>query len=273
MEGAFSVVKKKKELLGILTVAACAGLMFLAQPGTALYAQKSSSDSLPSRVSPKAQKLLDRAIQALGGQAFLHFKNLSTSGQVYRFYLGQMTMIEPFKNLYVPPDTRRFSYGKGNAIIMVNVGDKNWEYAHQGLDSQSYKELQRWKIANRFGIDNLFRRLIKEKGVLILDNGVDFVSNRTADVIEIFDAQNDRIKLYLHRSDFLPLRVAYRVENPATHEREDYVDKYSNYQRVDGIMTPMSIQRTRNGYRYGAIFRTTAKYNVPVKPNYFKPPR
>src|ERR1039458_502941 len=45
--------------------------------------QQPPAPSLPSRVDPKAQQLIDRTIRALGGQAFLNSKTLTTKGRVY----------------------------------------------------------------------------------------------------------------------------------------------------------------------------------------------
>lgn len=272
MEEAFSVGKNKKSLLKILACLASAVLMALAWPAASRAAQEKPLAPLPSRISPKAKDLLNHAIKALGGSAFLHFKNISTSGNVYFFYNGQMTDLAPYKSVYEPPDKRHFSYGKGDSIILVNNGDQNWEWAHHGMDSQTTKQLERWRLQKEFGIDNLFRSIIRQNGVLILDHGVDFVSNRTAYVIEIFDAQNDRIKLYLRKSNYLPIRVDYRLENPVSHYRDYYVVNYSDYQQFDGIMTPMDVVTVRNGYRFGAFYRNSAKYNVNVPANYFEAP-
>lgn len=272
MEVAYSVGKSRKTLLGILACVAAVGLMSFAGLGTSLAAQKQSLPPFPSRIDPKAKELLNHAIKALGGQAFLTFKNISTTGRVYFFYNGQMTDLAPFKSVYMPPDKRHFSYGKGSAIVLINNGDQNWEVAHHGLDSQSSKQLERWKLQKHFGLNAIFRSLIRQKGVLILDHGVDFVSYRTCYVIEIFDAQNDRITLYLRQSNYLPIRVDFRLRNTASNYWDHYVVNYSDYQRIDGIMTPMEIVTSRNGYRFGAIYRNSARYNVTVPANYFKAP-
>ncbi|MEJ2007887.1 MAG: hypothetical protein P8Z30_06985 [Acidobacteriota bacterium] len=262
--------KNKKVMLGIL---ACTCLVSIVWAGTPPSAQQKPAPSLPSRISPKAQELLNHAIQALGGPAFLNFKNVYTTGRAYAFSYGQMAGLEPFKSTYEPPDKRRFSYGKSKPVILINNGDKAWELDQYGRTSQLPKQVQAWKIANRFGLDNLFRTLIKQKGVLILDHGVDFVANRPAYVIEIFDAQNDRIQLYLRHSNYLPLRVTYRLQNTREDDWDEYVDDYSDYQQFDGIMTPMSVVRTLNGERIGAIYRNNVRYNQDVPANYFEPPR
>ena len=241
--------------------------------GAQQAAPPQSSNSLPSRISPKAQELLNQAIQALGGTAFLNFKNISSAGRVFGFSNGQMAGVYPFKSIYAPPDKRRFTYGKGKPVTLINNGDDGWELDQYGLVHQLPEKIRQWKIANRYSLDNLLRRIIKESGVLILDHGVDFISNQPAYVIDIFDARNVQIRLYLRKSDYLPLRVTYSIQNSATQDRDEYSDDYSDYQSFDGVMTPMNINRQLNGERIGAVYRNKASYNVNVPANYFQPPR
>ncbi len=265
--------KGKNKFLGIVIWAVCLPMIPLAVPAALLCAQQASPPSLPSRISPKAQELLNRAIQALGGQAFLDFKNIYTTGRTFAFSYGQMAGVEPFKSTYAPPDKRRFTYGKGKPVTLINNGDHAWELDRYGLVHQLPDQVRQWKIANHYGLDNLFRSLIKQPGVLILAEGGNFVANQPVDAIDIIDAQNVHLHLYLRKPTYLPLRVTYRLQNPATQDWDDYTDDYSDYLTVDGIATPMTISRTLNGERIGQIFRSNVRYNVTVPANYFEPPR
>lgn len=246
--------------------------MTFAGPWALFGAQKASPPSLPSRISPKAQELLDHAIQALGGPAFLSFKNISTTGRVFAFSRGQMAGVEPYKSTYEPPDKRRFTYGKGKPVTLINNGDQAWELDQYGVTHQLPEQVRQWKIVNRYSLDNLFRSVIKQTGVLILDHGVDFVTNQPVYVIDIIDAQNVHIRLYLGKSTYLPLRTTYRVQDSITQDWDDYVDDYSDYQNVSGIQTPMNIGRRMNGDRIGEVYRSSARYNTTIPANYFERP-
>jgi hypothetical protein len=274
MEGTFSVGKRARYFPAIFT-----GLVLVSTLATAgaVGAQQApaqtSTPALPSRISPKAQDLLNHTIQALGGPAFLNFKNVSTAGRVFGFSYGQMAGVYPYKSVEEPPDKRRFTYGKGKPVTLINNGKEAWELDQYGLVHQLPEKVQQWEIANRYSLTNLLRRIIKENGVLILDHGVDFVANQPAYVIDIFDARNVRIELYLRKSNYLPLRVAYRIQNATSQDWDEYTDDYNDYQAFDGVMTPMNIDRRLNGDRIGAVYRNKVSYNVDVPANYFQPPQ
>ncbi len=270
------MANRKINDLRLLACTACICTLVSAVAAASQGAQQAPAQSpsaLPSRISPKAQELLDHAIQALGGPAFLNYKNISTTGRVFAFSNGAMASVQPYKSIYVPPDKRRFTYGKGKPVTLINNGNEAWELDQYGLTHQLPEQVRQWKIANHYGLDNLLRSIIRQNGVLVLDHGVDFVANQPVYVIDIIDAENVHIRLYLRKTDYLPLRTTYRVQNSITHDWDDYTDDYSDYQRFDGIMTPMNIERSENGERIGQVYRNKASYNVDVPANYFQPSR
>jgi hypothetical protein len=275
MEGTSSVGKKDRVVPGTIACAAFICILALSSPAGSLGAQQApapaSSAALPSRISPKAQQLLDQAIQVLGGPAFLNFKNISSTGRVFGFSNGEMAGVQPYKSIYEPPDKRRFSYGKSKPVTLINNGNEAWQLDQYGLTHQLPEQVRQWKIANHYSLDNLLRSIIRESGVLVLDHGVDFVTNQAAYVIDIIDAQNVHLRLYLRKDNYLPLRVTYRVQNSRADDWDEYVDDYSDFQRFDGIMTPMNIVRTLNDERIGAVYRNKASYNVTVPADSFQP--
>ncbi len=271
------MARNGNRLPAIVVLTCCLCVAGLQGPGKAFGAPQNvpsapAAPALPSRITPQAQKLIDTTVQALGGQSFLQYKSITSAGQVFAISQGQTAGSFPFKSTYVPPDKRRFSYGKGKPVILINNGSQAWELDRLGRTHQNPEQKWGWKIANHYSLDNLFRYRIRESGVLILSGGVDFVDNQPVEVLDIIDNQNVKVKVYLRRSTHLPVRITYRVLNPNNHEWEDYADDYSDYQTFQGITTPMHITRFRDDERIGDLFRRTVTYNQPVPANYFARP-
>jgi hypothetical protein len=229
----------------------------------------------PPRVDPKAQALLDQMMQALGGQAFLSSRTLTTSGRSFSITDEQTTGFVTFDSQVEYPDKRRFAYGSGKKkpIILINNGDEAWEVDRMGLTHQLPEQARRWKITNTYSLENLLRLRIREPGVLIQDAGSDFVENLAVRVLDILLSNHIEVKLYVNKADSLPVRVTYRVQNPQTQEWEEYSDVYGDYRNVQGIQTPMHITRSLNDDRVSETFRSTAKYNEAFPAGLFQPPR
>ncbi len=238
-------------------------------------AQSASPAPMPaSRVDPKAQALLDQTIQALGGQAFLNFKTMTTSGRSFSITDEETTGFVTFDSQVEYPDKRRFAYGSGKKkpIVLINNGDQAWEVDRLGLTHQLPEQARRWKITNAYSLENLLRLRIREPGVLIQDAGSDFIENLATRVLDILFTNQVELRLYLNKANSLPVRVTYRVQNPQTREWDEYADVYGDYRSFQGIQTPMHITRFLNDERVSETFRNTAKYDEELPARLFQPP-
>jgi hypothetical protein len=253
---------------------------------SAFVAQQPSAPQLPSRIDPQARQMLDRTIQALGGQAFLNAKSLSSRGRLFFFQDGRTVGMEPFSSWFEYPDKSRrviarakknismleggVTYeGETKPITLINNGDKGWELDQTGLIAQTDQQLRGWILSNRYSLENLLRLRIKEPGVLILTGNVDFVDNMPTQGVDITTAGGISVRLDLNRQTFVPARISYRVRNVKEEDWDEYSDAYADYKMYDGIQTPMHITRYLNGERIGETFRNFAKYNEDYPPNYF----
>jgi hypothetical protein len=225
------------------------------------------------QINPLAQELLEKAVQAMGGPAFLGVKNLTTRGRVFSISEGATSGFAKFESTVEFPDKRRFAYGDKKPIVLVNNGERGWQLDNFGVIRQRPGQVRRWIVANRYSLANILRRVIHEPDLLIQDGGVDFVDNLPARVVEIVDAQQVRVRLYLHKLNFRPIRITYRVQNPETREWQDFADVYGDYREVQGVQTPMHVTRFVSGERFGETFRNAAQYDRNFPPNYFTPTR
>jgi len=251
-----------------------------------LSGQQPAAAPQPQHIDPQARQMLDRAIQGLGGQAFLNAKSLTSKGRVFFFQDGKTAGMQPYASSFVYPDKRRFiisknkkmlsmdtgniSYGgETKQIILINNGDKGWELDQYGTIPQTDQQVQSWIISNRFSLESLLRLRLNEPGALVLLGKVDFVDNVPTQGIEITEPGGISVRLDIDRHTSLPIRISYRVRNVKENDWDEYSDAYADYKDIDGIMTAMHVTHFLNGDRIGEIFRNSAKYNEDYPPNYF----
>jgi hypothetical protein len=240
--------------------------------GTRVTAGQNTA-AMPSRIEPKAQEVLDRLIQAMGGPAFLKVKRLTTRGRTFSIRNEATAGYAPFESYVEYPDKRRFSYGKNPPVILINNGDQAWELDRYGKTDQLEEQVRRWQVANRFSLENLLRLRIHEPGILIQSGGVDFVDNVATQAVDIVDSQGTQVKLDLNRRTLLPVRVTCRVQDPKSGEWDEFADVYGEYKVVDGVTTPMHIARFINDERVSEVFRAYAHYDDDYPATYFQPVR
>lgn len=233
-----------------------------------------SAPARPVRVEPKAQALLDRALQALGGPAFLNFQTLTTHGRLFSISDAGEGFVY-FDSQVQFPDKRRLAYGlstKSKPIIIINDGDLGWEIDRMGMVHLDSADIRQWGFANRYGMENLLRLRIHEPGTLVQAAGVDFVNNLPVDILDIVDARQTQIKLCLAHQTALPVEVTYRKWNTEVKDWDDYADDYADFRTFQGIGTPMHITHSRNGRRYSEIYRNSAVYNETYPERIFHDP-
>lgn len=253
---------------------AFAGLLLLAVCGPAPSAAQTqpAPPQRPSVINPKAQAMLDKTIQALGGASFLSFRRLTTSGRSFAISDEKTAGLSSYESAVEYPDKRHLSYGKKPPVILINNGDKGWEVDRYGVMTQKREEVRNWQLANRYSLENLLRVRIHEPGMLVQEGGADFVDEAPVRILTMVDAQQTEIKIYLHSSTFLPVRITYHVLNPVTKEWDDHADVYGDYQKIQGVQTPMHITRLLNDERVAEIYRNSAKYDENYPASYFEAP-
>jgi hypothetical protein len=258
-------------------IASAAGLILLLPLGKlALSRASQSPSSSPPQIDPDAQALLQSAIQALGGSAFLSFRTMSSTGRAFSIADGVTQGFVSYQSATEYPAKRRLSFGlskKSKAVTLINNGDKGWEIDRYGLIEQSPKEIRAWRLANHYGLENLLRVRVHEPDLLVQMGGEDFVDNIPARVVDLIDSRQVELKLYLSNATNLPVQVAYRILNSETRQWDEYLDVYSDYQPVQGIQTPMHLVRYLNGSRVAETFRMRVRYNDPYPPGFFQPGR
>jgi len=189
-------------------------------PTLATAGLQAPATQLPRRVDPQAQQFLDRAIRAMGGEAFLHAKTLTTKGRVFAIRDETTAGLEPFQSYVQYPDKRRFLYGKEKPVILVNSGDKGWELDRYGLIEQPAEQVRRWIASNRYSIENLLCLRINDPGVLVQARGGDFVDNVPTQVIEVTEPGETTVRVDFNRHTFLPIRITYEVRDPKTGDTD-----------------------------------------------------
>lgn len=243
------------------------------EPAPAEVIGQSDLTKRPAVINPTAHAMLDQVIQALGGQAFLSFKRLTTSGRAFSIADEVTVGLVPYESAVEYPDKRHSSYGKKQPVVLINNGDKGWEIDRYGLTRQRRAELRSWQLANRYSLENLLRVRTHEPGILVQSGGADFVDHAPVRIVTMVDALQTEIKLYFHSKTLLPVRITYHTLNADSKDWDDYADVYSDYRNIQGIQTPMRITRFLNGDRVGEIYRNSAKYDENYPAGYFDEPQ
>ena len=238
----------------------------------------------------KARALLDQAVQALGGDAYLTYQNRVEEGRYYPLYHGRTnTMGLPY-NYYVQyPDKDRFEVlgvkdihvlpgaidiggikSKKSVVVLIHNGLKGYETTYKGTASQDKEDLTNYLRRRPHSLEWVFRKWMKDPAVALFYEGVTNVDAKIVDQVSLINSQDDSVTVYFDQSTHLPVKSSYSWRDPVDKQRNVEEEIYDNFKPVDGIMTPHSITRRFNGEMSQQRFITTARYNQQLPDSMFE---
>jgi len=220
----------------------------------------------------KAKFLLNQAIQALGGQAYLDIHDKETQGRGYSFYHGRPTSSGVlFWNFFQFPDKERAELSKERDVVELYVGDKGYEITYKGVHPLDEKDLSPYLRRRRFSLDNVLRNWVNDPKVALFFDGNATAAEKPALKVTLINGMDEAVTLYLDVETHLPVKKTFRWRDPVDRQRNLEEEIYDNYRPVQGIMTPYSLTRYFNGDMAGQRFLSGASYNQNLDQAMFDP--
>jgi hypothetical protein len=252
------------------TTTAPAAAMPVATPAPASWPTAQFATSKDPSVS-KACDLLTQMIRALGGDAYLNVQNLQTEGRTYAFYHGQPSgMGTVFWRFWQWPDRERVELTKQRDVVELFDGDKGYEITYKGTTTQDPTEMQDYLRRRDHSLEWVVRKWLPSSKTMILYDGTAMVERNLADQVTVMNETNDSVTISIDSRSRLPVKIAYSWRDPNDREFDDESVIFSNYKLIQGVQTPYSTVRNRNGQMSNQRFVTSAIYNATLAPSLFE---
>jgi hypothetical protein len=222
--------------------------------------------------SRKARALVDQAIQALGGQAFLNIHDMQQEGRTYSFHHGQPTSNGVlFWRFVEAPNKERIEVTKQRDVAYIYAGDKGFEVTYKGPHPIEKKDLEDYLRRRRFSLDTLLRAWINDPAVALFYDGNALAGNLPAQRITLINSNNEAVSLCFDIETHLPIKKSYTWRDPVDKERNAEEEIYDNYRLVQGVMTPYGFTRYFNGDMQTQRFVNSVHYNQGLNEAMFDP--
>lgn len=229
----------------------------------------SASTAVTDPTTQKAKKLLDQMITALGGNAWLTYKNYEQQGRSYTFFHGKPTSAGTlFWRFYEYPDKERRELTKQRDVIYIDNGDKGYEKTYKGTATEEDKLVQEMLRRRRHSLEIVIREWLKDPQTILLYIGQSVADQQLVDVVSILNKNNDEVSIGIEINSHLPIIKRFTWRDPDKYKVEDETI-YGNYRIVQGIASPYTITSKRDGEIIGQSFLTHVEYNKTFEPGFF----
>jgi hypothetical protein len=239
--------------------------------------------ALAQRADPNDPKNVERggeliklAIQARGGDRYLGYKTIMSTGQFTPFDKGISQFPVQFVDWIVYPDKERTEFGKGkkkNRRIQVNVGKTGWVYDGDAetLKDQTDQQIQSHLEGIELDLDRILRVAWKEPGVEVRFAGREETRpGERADVVAIQLKPDLTVFLWLDRQTHLPMSLIYEKSGDQGLTKNEY--RFFQYVDYDGVKFPNIVDFYRDSVQESRVNYQSVKLNVPVGDELFAKP-
>jgi hypothetical protein len=223
------------------------------------------SAAAASRPQNDATEILDRAIEALGGESYLTIADVHATGRYYQFQRGQLSGTDVFEDYLQFPDKERTEFGEDRERIRINNGDRGWNITDGEVEAQLGEQIRLFQEEFKVGLDQLLRAAAAGSGVTLQYIGRETIDFSRVDVLELRDEDRTRVNLYVNRSTGVLLKKSVRrLDSPQVHE-----EVYSNYHQIQGVLTPLLVTRYTDGVKTMEIRFESVRYNQGLRTDLF----
>ena len=223
----------------------------------------------------KAEQILQRAIEALGGGNFLKISTVIGRGQYTPFKDGASGIPTSFIDYIIYPDRERTEFrGGGVRTIQVNAGESGWIYdgAARSLKDMTREQVEDFRFNVRTTVENLLRGSWRKEGARL-----SYVGRREAGIgrrnetVRLTYPDGMSVEFEFGAKDGLPAKVLYQRKN-TEGEAVSEEDRLAQYIALDGIVAPFVIDHFRASVQTSRINYESIQFNVPIAEALFTRP-
>lgn len=225
---------------------------------------------MPAESAAKAKQLIEAAVQAMGGSAYLNVRDETCTGKLSQFgHSGQLNGYAKFVDYAKPPDRDRTENLPQRNIITVMNGNRGWVLDRGGVSEALQTDVAAFEADTKKDIDNILRRRYKEPDMVLRYAGTDVVDLKEVEWVELVDSDDRTIRIAFSTETHLPVRKSVTTRDSNLRMKFEETEYYSNYHPLSGVETPFQITRERNGVKFYQAFLDTCDYNTNLSDSLF----
>jgi hypothetical protein len=155
-------------------------------------------------------------------------------------------------------------------IVQLLTGDNGYEITFRGK-SELPRNIVTEQLRQRAHTLDSVLGWLNQPGTMVFYDGTAIVARRLAERVSITNATNDTVTIEIDANTHLPASREFQYRDAEFKDLDLDREEYDNYQLRDGVMTPFTVTRYKNGDMVGQRFIEDIHYNLTVDPALFNP--
>ncbi|PYS46287.1 MAG: hypothetical protein DMF68_19590 [Acidobacteria bacterium] len=249
-------------------------LCLTASPALA-QGEKSATQQTSSTNEEKAEAVIKRAIEVMGGASYLNVRSVVSRGQFTQFKEGLSGLPSSFIDYLIFPDRERTDFKNPEGkVIQTNDKDKGWIYdgAAKSIKEMTKAQVEDFKLSMRASVDNLLRGFWRNDGAKL-----SYVGRREAglarrnETVRLTYTDGYTVEFEFDAKDSLPMKILYKRKNAEGAETAEE-DRMGQHVKVGGVIFPFVIDHYSAGAQTSRINYQSVEVNSTVPDSLFARP-
>ncbi len=228
-----------------------------------------------AKVDEKAVSVIERAVESLGGRAYLDVKTIVSRGYFTPFREGAQGLPVSFLDYMVFPDRERTEFkGGGSKGIETHMGDDGWIFEGKAkkLSDLTPEQVSDFRLTLRTSLDNVLRGWWRAAGA-----SLSYVGRREAglarrnEVVRLKYPDGFEVEFEFDAKEGTPAKVNYKKQN-AEGETVEEEDRYAQFIAVGPVRAPFIIDHYRAGVQSSRVNYDEVEFNRAVPDSLFAKP-
>jgi len=232
-----------------------------------------SSPAQAVKTDEKAEAILAKAVQKLGGERYLQVKSIVGSGNYSVFREGQPQITQNFIDIIVFPDRERTEFKTGGTkYIQTNVGETGWlaDTGAKVIKEQDKDQIEGFRRTIRTSLDNILRGSWKKDAALSFAGRREASLGKRNNVVRLTYADGFTVEFEFSDEGF-PMKSVYKRTNGEGAELKEE-DRYAQFIETQGVFAPFIVDHFQNGAQTSRINYLKIEYNKTIPDSIFNKP-
>ncbi len=222
----------------------------------------------------KAEAILKRAVQNLGGEKYLQVKSIVGRGKFSLIKENTVISFQNFTDVIVYPDKERTEFRSSvSRTAQTNVAGGGWIFDGdaQTINEQSKEQIEGYKRGIKTSLDNLLRGNWRGKANLTYAGRRQAGLGKRNDVLKLTFEDGFAVE-FEFADDGLPVKALFKRMNAESEESKEE-DRYAQFVDVQGIKTPFIIDHFANNQQTSRINYESIEFNKNIPDSIFAKPK
>ncbi len=191
----------------------------------------------------RGKRVVQEALEALGGNAFLQMQDRVESGRAYSFYreeLSGMDLAKIYSRYLVPVPGQiavreREAFGKDGSDAVLLTENGAWELSWRGARPLEEERYTNYKDSTLRNIFYILRQRLNEPGLAFYSQGTDLFEYKPVEIVDITDSDGRTVTVYFDKLTKLPARQMFRRRNTQFKDFDTETTIFGKYHDVGGV--------------------------------------